>query len=447
MQEFKPFTNEAVMRAAFQQHLPEFAHGNIIIQRCQRLDTAFKTWLRTASQRKACLSAAWRVEAVRQPETQPLAQILYAKKYLDGRSRSVFEKAANARLVPVPIGAALTHLAALDAVVWTFPNDPALPHLADAIEPERVRQHLPDEALPPGCEVQNLEVEVVNYRPEIRCTAWYHLHNATGTRTLFGKIYADERGRMIYERTQQLWQKSREAAGEFMVARPAGYSRDIHTFWQEKLPGVPLRQVLNRASQSHYMQAAARRLGWLHQCGLPAPERPSYAEQLKEINKKAAKLASIFPETETAVYQIVAYLTQHSMQLHAHQRALVHGDFHLRQMLAQQERVVLFDFDEIGYGDPMEDFAHFLADLFTSGYDKESVTQMAAVLLSAWRSYTGWPISHRNLNWHLQGQLLTKAWRVILQQQPDLETLVPHYLRLAAVASIREFSRELRSRL
>lgn len=358
--------------------------------------------------------------------------MLYARSFLGGRSRFEFEKAMNRRLVPVSNGAALTHLAALDTVVWSFPNDPAIPHLPEVTDRNRVRRHLPWQSLAVSRDgLDALEISIINYRPEERCTTRYRLHTQGQQHTLYAKTFADERGREIHDRMNRLREVSEDDPDSFLIARPLLYDADLRTIWQEELPGTPLAEALSRSRLNELLGATGRGLARLHSSTLNCAGRITLTDHLAEARRKAAKLSQAFPCLNATLQQIINELTEQLPHLSAAPARLIHGDFHLRQLQLSADRLALFDFDELTYGDPLQDLANFIADLCSSEDEPETRRAMAAALLRGWEQGADCEPDSERLAWHLRVQFLTRAYRAYWQLRPDLENVVRRFLALS----------------
>ncbi|HWQ31544.1 MAG TPA: aminoglycoside phosphotransferase family protein [Blastocatellia bacterium] len=432
MKEFEQFTSAGQMRSVFQRMLPGFAHGNPEITDCVRLHTRFRTFLKPGSRGKSSLSATWKLVTANRTSGQRAEQLLYARSFLGGRSRNEFERAMNRRLVPVSNGAALTHLAALDMVVWSFPNDPAIPHLPEVTDRNRVRRHLPWQHLAVSRdELDALDLGIISYRPEERCTTRYRLHTQGQLHALYAKTFADERGREIHERMNQLRAASLSDADSFLIARPLLYDADLRTIWQEELPGTPLAEALSRSSLNELLGATGRGLARLHSSALNCAERIALADHLAEARKKAAKLSQAFPHLSAELQEVISDLAAQMPHLSDAPLRLIHGDFHLRQMLLCAERLALFDFDELAHGDPLQDLANFIADLYSAESDDDIRRAMAAALLKGWEQHADCELDAERLVWHLRMQFLTRAYRAYWQIKPDLENVVRRFIALS----------------
>lgn len=99
--------------------------------------------------------------------------------------------------------------------------------------------------------------------------------------------------------------------------------------------------------------------------------------------------------------------------------SLVHGDFIPKNLEVHQGRLVICDFDDFVLGDPLQDVARFLVDLyFLEDRDSHLVTlrpnapriveSMARVFTEAYRSRARWKVSEDHLRWHWRLQVIDK---------------------------------------
>lgn len=302
---------------------------------------------------------------------------------------------------------------------WNFPADPAVPWMAIAADPKAVIEHLPV----PG--VSRVSIEVLTYRPENRLTARYFVTTDSGVLTLYGKTYSDDRGKIAADRLHYLHDLG------FPIAKPLGYSPAIRTVWQESFGGGPLLGYIGGQNAAGVLAQAAGRLLSLHMSGLTCPPRPTLLEQHADLAKKMVKLGMVSPEHHLPLQRMVQTLHSAIAQLPPVPDLVVHGDFHIRQMMVRDGDVALFDFDSTGTGDPAEDFGHFIADLHGYNWPAARVEELANMLMDAYAEQSGRCIPADRLRWHTAVQLLSRAYRALLQLLPEFDERVAHYLSLA----------------
>jgi aminoglycoside phosphotransferase (APT) family kinase protein len=326
----------------------------------------------------------------------------------------------------------LLHVPELDAVFWHFPNDPSMPQLADVVCAERVKTRLPYHALPAewNCP-QDVTVRVVKYRPEARCLAKYELRSGTSSLTLFGKTFADALGQAVYARTEEMWRLAQQNQIGFQVAHPLSFDAATKTMWQEWLDGTPLAECLTAQNYTQYFPVIAQGLATIQRQHLFKDAPVSLPFHLREMRKKTAKLSQRFPvlaDALTAQYRALEEALPYFAEVPL---TTIHGDFHIRQLLLRDDELALFDFDELGAGDPLQDVAHFIADLYSYHFAPALVQAMATTFLAAYAEAVAWDVDAERLQWHLRVQLLTRAYRAYWQQKPELESVVQFYLELA----------------
>jgi hypothetical protein len=439
MKEFKKFTDTVHMAWVFQEQLPEFSGGNLAITHCQILHTRYRAYVKEKHRAQSFLTACYRLEVAERSTQRHGEQVLFVKACLDNRSQAEFDKAGALPLAAPRFGRPLVHLPALDAVVWAFPNDPELPHLPEVMDPQRMTHYLPYHRLPAGFntpqDIAAVEVEVVHYYPEERCTTRYTLHRGAPARpqtlTLFGKTFKDCVGEEIYRRLEYLWRQSQAEPTGFVVAQPLAYDETVHTIWQASLPGVPLIDLIDRGNYRKLLAEVARGLAGIHRSNLPSAVRETLDGHLATIRHKTEKLIHAFPQFTAPLQSLVQSLEESMPQLPATPDRLIHGDFHLRQFLVHEGQIVFFDFDEFAMGDPMRDLASFIVDLHVHGFAPDLVQEMTAVFCEAYRAQVNWDVPVDRLAWYLRLLFITKAYRSYRQQRPGLEDDIQHFITLA----------------
>lgn len=432
--EFEHLVRPQGVITSLQHRLPNLSQGDFAIDQCRILHLNYKRYLKPASRDKSCLSAAYQLEIERRTTGERNSQIIYAKAFLGNRSYGALEKALRRPLRPTKLGIPLVHLNDLGMVIWTFPNDPEMTWLGELTDAEAVRKHLPIEA------DADLEIEIVNYRPEVRCTLRYEFDG----RALYGKTFCDDRGAEIYRRMEWLWTLQRQAPGAFPMAQPLGYDKSLRTIWQEEWTGEPLAAALTFENYAAIAAQIAARLAFLHQAAVPASlpteSRLDPEAQLDEVKKKIDKLCMAFPPLASQLQRLGTELLLKQRLLPEARPCLLHGDFHLRQMRIRRDEIALFDFDELAVGDPAEDLANFIADMYahTSGYAVEEypllpslAPNVASALLDSYMQCTTAAVAPDRLQWHLAVQSLTRAYRAWLQQPPRLEEQVQYLIDFA----------------
>jgi tRNA A-37 threonylcarbamoyl transferase component Bud32 len=437
MKQLEMLTDAGQMKAVLQQQLPAFRGGDLVIRQCEILHTRYRAYTSKKEKHKTWLGVCYRL-AVETPDGEERSeQILYGRACVNGNSQSEFQEALASPLTPPRFGDALTHLPELDMTVWAFPNDPQLPHLPQVIDPQQLKQRLPYAGLPASFQQpEAIEPQVVHYYPEERCTTRYRLR-AGGSQelTLYGKTYKNGGGRIIYERAAHLWRQSQTQPGGFKVAEPVAYDENVHTIWQKHQPGRPLIQLLEKDNCRELMAAVARGLARFHDNDLTSPARQTVDSHLSDIRDKFKKLVHAFPQFKAPLLSLIGDLESSAAGLTPFSERLIHGDFHIRQLLAHQGDIVVFDFDEFAMGDPAQDLANFIVALHFEGLSPEFAEAAGAAFYQAYQTEARPPVSPDRFRWHLRFCFMTKAYRRYRQKAPGLADQIQRAMALAQKAA------------
>ncbi len=437
--DFDRFTDPSQIKTLFQAKLPLFSEDVLRIKSCEIGHTWYKTYQKQSSYARSFLAICYHLRVTNLLSKKSGEQILYAKTYLENRSRDEFEKVRNNGFVSPHFGEAIAHLPKLDMIVWAFPNDPVLLHLPQCVNPEEVSKYFPYENLPSGLnrteDIRKIDTEVIHYRPEIRCTTRYTLKwgktSEPKEMLLFGKTFNDDQGGVLYERSLAFCQESRRDRDSFLVAQALGYNKAIKTLWQVGLKGKALVDLMDETNYVPLLQSVAKGLASFHQSRLTSPVRVSKFDQIIEIKKKIAKLIHAFPQFNLTLKSIEQGLEKDGKQLPTISDKIIHADFSVQQLLVCGNKVACFDFDEFAMGDPIQDIANFIVDCHFRSFKQSIIPSMISVFVQAYEKKVGFKISMDRLNWYIQMLFLTKAYRFYLQQRPQMENEIKKIISLA----------------
>lgn len=413
------------MKRLFQEQLSDFSEGRVIIDSCAILHARDKTKFKSESFEKSTLSACYEL-LVREPDSEDgYTQILYAKAFLGGQSQIEYNQLLGQNLTKPIHGQAVTHLPDLDLIVWSFPNDPSLPHLPEVMLKDRVVHHFPYDRLPapfndPG-HLEAVDIKVIHYVGDVRCTAKYQLHtmakDTSHSLTLYGKTYSNGEGEEVYKRMQSLWELSRQNPEGIMIAQPLGYADNVKTLWQLGIDGVPLRSFINETNYTIFLDGVAKGLATLHKADLSSPVTMTIDNHLGEVRKKFLKLHNACRPFQTQLESIAKAVERMAAELPQVSNRLIHGDFHIRQLLEHGGQIFFFDFDECAQGDPMQDLASFIVDLHFYSFDQNLINMMICVLIDSYRIHAHCDIHIGRLEWYTTIHCVNKAYRYRFQKK------------------------------
>ena len=242
--------------------------------------------------------------------------------------------------------------------VWAFPDDPALPGLVAAADPDLVRRRLrPRPAM--------VEVEPLRYRPRRRAVVRYRVDGGT---VLFGKVVTPARGRRLLALADALrttglrlaLPSHRLAAGALVLPPLPGRSlRDL------LLAGRPLptpERLVDLSEDLHRRAVPALTSGPLaDRTGLRRRVDPGTALCAARV------VARLLPEFGCVAGRVAEAVTEWAEESELPEQRIVHGDLYENQVIVDGETLGLLDLDDLGRGDPLLDAANFSAHLLMLG--------------------------------------------------------------------------------
>ncbi|MBK8815221.1 MAG: aminoglycoside phosphotransferase family protein [Methylococcaceae bacterium] len=438
---FSLFMNAAKMKTLFQRELPECMTGCLKLIDCQIQHPRYKTYLNPDSKHKSFFASSYLLRGVNKKTNTTKETILYVKAYMGDRSGIEYDKACAGLDVNINYQQPL-HIEKHGIIAWFFPYDPVLRWLPNLTSLDYMRNYFGTFLLVQGnestCEVNDIALHIINYRPEIRCTFRYDVELGYGKfQTLYGKTFADEKGVEIHRHLSILYSNGSEDFSHFELPQPIGYDFAHRTLWMRGLQGRALIKSLSEQNAALLVRQLAINLSHFHNVELTGLEVLSEASQLLEIQKKALKLQSAFPSLSTQIATLVADLVLQMKTLPVIPNKLIHGDFHVQQlMLLENNRIALFDFDELAIANPLVDLANFAADIYTLKLGKRLTHLIVRTLFDTYKTLSNFEISDTHFMWHVRIQLLTRAYRAFIQQKPDLYKIVEDYLKVAETGFI-----------
>lgn len=433
---FQRFTDPDTASDLLRSCVPELSAGAWKLNDVTIGDTKFKTYEKPSSKIKSTLSVCYHA-TLSQPETEASSEhIFYTKAFLGGRSEMAFHDVHHEQSTRRPIQDAVLHVPEQDILIWRFPHDPCLPHLSQLLTPHTVGQHLPSEELARigiGGTQHVVGWNVVNYRPEIRCTNQYALYDPHHDRRyqLFGKTFHHTDGRTIHERLRFFWERHLMDPHAMAVAQPLGYSETVRTVWQLGVPGMPLTEVLDPSNYQHYTKAVSNGLASLHTSNMTGLTTHVPSDHLVEIRKKLVKLSDAIPMLTVRSESLAEVLAKTAPRPSEIPYCPIHWDFHANQLLAFEGRLIFCDLDELVNGDPIQDLANFIVDLHFRNGDRSFIELIARELCRTYQQRVKWDVPVDRLTWHTRIQFINKAYRHYLRFAPGFEHTVEQIIRMA----------------
>lgn len=442
---FEAFVDDSKMRDLLPQHIPAAWLDNYTIQSCQVADSRLKVFSKVSSWPKSTLSVLYCFEMIENNNAQASSQnrkekreqsseaykrhnlFIYAKVFAQGSGAAAWRKLRKEMAHCHWISEHIAYCAELDMIVWRFPADPVLHHLAclhsgSALERE-LAQKLVD--VVDGAQLPLLEygVTVLKYRPEVRCTVRVQLKctgpTGASTKSVIVKLMKDESGKRIYCWMSSLHQQRTSGNQALNLPKLLAYNESTQTLWLEDVDGLDLQHVLAAGHQKTYFTLVARGLAQIHNSALPEIDIITQASVLlTELQKKIGKLAPFFPDLVDRLMIFGDIMQESAPKVDTGRHKVLHGDFHLAQILVRDNELVFLDFDSLTRGDPELDLAEFLVALYFYGYSIAYIQECTQHLLTAYAACTSWTIEPSRLLWYARYEYLNRAYRYYQQHRP-----------------------------
>jgi aminoglycoside phosphotransferase (APT) family kinase protein len=315
----------------------------------------------------------WRLET---GEEETLASL-----YLGEGRFEAAEKARSQRLLEPPFGPAIQELG--DALFIAFPNDRRLKGLNAVADERRVGNRLAQPGSPFGMRAlrvrtRDSSVRPVRWKPGRRAVLELHLRlvdDASGYREQW-RAFARVIPHGELEDRVERW---RAAAGLCVLGAPDVVFVDPERGWFATSPasGRPLSTVPGERLLASLVSVFSA----LHAARSPAlGTRPDTVERDAALHALEA-LAQVAPELEARVHTLGARLADAHAALAPYVEVFTHGDLGAEQLLVQDARVSVIDWDEAANGDPHFDHASLAADVRGRGLDASWVGSLARAVL------------------------------------------------------------------
>lgn len=421
MENMRRLTDTEFVAAMLPEHLPEFSQGNLRISNCTIERAPRPITAKLLSRDAPSFSILYKLEGTEARNKKGWTRRVYGKVF----SASLSQKASatgQSSLSPQPVAdGRVIHFSGYDLVLWVFPNDPALRQLPTCLDSKQVKSFFPYNSLPENVnqpeDLTTVTTKLLNYLPEDRCTIRYDLDwgqsAAPGTGTVVGKTFSDSRGRDLLKLMQQVWERSRKEPETFMVAKPLHYDDRIQTFWQGLLLGTPVIRLLNHTNCQEFSEAIAKGLANFHASRLSSFATLHNRGILTETVRKTHELIQALPSLRKPLQMVLSQIENVPPSLDSVRRTPIHGSFRIKEIIARDGRLGLFDFDNCTLGDPIRDVGVFIADLYRRGIESSLVTVLTSGFLYAYREQAERAVPIYAVNWHFRARLLEKAyWRL-----------------------------------
>jgi thiamine kinase-like enzyme len=252
---------------------------------------------------------------------------------------------------------------------YNIPADPALMPTRDPVDPDaahRVCEHLKsDDGQHAGLELEVIRVH--RHKPGRRCLIEYYGSSlSTGEPiSLLGKIDGKGRYRRCFSRQRELWEAGFQdaAADGICVARPWNIVPEWKMWVQQKSNGSDGWHALRGRCGCDAAQRIAQALCKLHDAPMVAMPFHSLHDELAILDDRLSRASQMAPAQARQIEDVRRKCYDAADAIPRAANVLIHRDFYPDQVLLDDRRVILLDFDLLSIGDAAIDVGNFRAHL------------------------------------------------------------------------------------
>ena len=213
----------------------------------------------------------------------------------------------------------------------------------------------------PGILARYPDSRVVRYRPLKRCTLT--ARHASRDETVFVKVFADQRGKNIFNDSRLLWNARQQRRLGFDVAEAIDWDAASQAVVLGMVKGESLTRQLFSSQGAGIAKRMGQACGSLPACGLtPALTFNRYTQYLR-TQRYASELKQRLPILDRAIDRFLVTVSGYNQSLPKAPLRPIHGAPHAHQWLDSGDRLGLIDFDRFCMGDPELDVATFVAEM------------------------------------------------------------------------------------
>jgi phosphotransferase family enzyme len=211
---------------------------------------------------------------------------------------------------------------------------------------------------------------------------------------VFGKLFGDlVQAKRAREVQLALWTQVFHHDTRLGVPEPIGWLPELSLVLYLPVAGQHLDDAILAGVAGDPLQEAAEWLVCLHESRLRLDRRLDLGNEFVSLARWADAVGRADPNEASRAAQILESLREAVVGIDFETGLPVHKDFHYRHVVVGN-RLAVIDFDEMRYGDPSLDLAHFCTYLrllcIRLGWPPSRFLMLEQPFLDAYASGTGW---------------------------------------------------------
>jgi hypothetical protein len=251
-------------------------------------------------------------------------------------------------------------------------NDPELPGLLRALDPNEAKRELKRRLprLSGDGKLRLKAIRVTRYKSAKRCVVEYDVEQIrpgfpVERSTILGKTRARRFGNEAFRLLDEFWSHGfdDESEDNISVPEPLGVIASMQMWFQRKVPGQMLTELLSAARGVEIARNVADAIHKVHTTGVAAEKRHDMADELRILHECLAKVRLLRPQWASRVEGVERACDQLAASVPLPRTCGIHRDFYSSQVILDGSRFYLIDFDLYCMGDPALDVGNFLGHM------------------------------------------------------------------------------------
>ena len=211
------------------------------------------------------------------------------------------------------------------------------------------------------------DIRLVRHKPGRRCVVEYDVelvrpNQPTELVTLIGKTRARRSGNEAFRLQKAIWDAGFDSSSQDLISvpEPIGVISAFQMWFQRKVQGSTADQLLTTTGGARVARRIVESICKLHRSGVPSEKTHSIGDELRILDDCLAQVATLFPQWGTRLSCLMASCQIRSAQTPPGGHCGIHRDFYSSQVIIDQDRLWLLDFDLYCQGDPALDVGNFI---------------------------------------------------------------------------------------
>ncbi|MGH9926826.1 MAG: phosphotransferase family protein, partial [Nitrososphaeraceae archaeon] len=259
---------------------------------------------------------------------------------------------------------------------YDISQDQKIYFLLRALNPQEVEPlllHMLSNQFGKNVEARLRKINVLRYKPNRRCLVEYEIevkkdeNNPHNIITLLGKARSKGPDFTTYNLVRELWNSGFDSKStDFIsVPQPIGIIPELHMWFQNKAPGIPVIDLLVRSNQDSLNLAGriAEAIDKVHRTEKPNDRKHTIFDELKILDDRLTKVAEEKPFWKSRIERLLDGCHGLTRHMPEPEMSSIHRDFYHDQVIVDDHRLYITDFDNYCKGDPALDIGNFKAHL------------------------------------------------------------------------------------